>query len=109
MSYRTRELERQVFSYCPETCPDVEAAFADTFTDVKGIVGANNHDELERLLDALLKRVKEVGTEKLREALRQAVEDKNEAKGERDQANDRISDLEDDIRGLERELAEHQS
>lgn len=95
--------------YCQETCPDVERAFSDAWTEISECAAVTH--EAEAVFYRLLAKVKEVGTEKLREALCEAVHDKDEAEGERDDLQRRVSDLEsevDDLRDqvetLEREL-----
>jgi predicted nuclease with TOPRIM domain len=107
-----RELEREVFGYCAETCPQVEGAFADVWDDLKPLIAPTLQDEAERMFDGLLDKVKEVGTEKLREALRRAVDDKRDVERERDdlqkQVNDlkqQVDDLQHDVGTLEHELA----
>lgn len=109
----SKYVDREVFSYCAETCPAIDAAFADTLGDLRGIVGSDNHDALERWMDALLHTVKNDGTEKLRDALREAVSDKQAAEQEREQLERQVKDLEtkvdyleDEVAGLNKELSE---
>lgn len=93
-------LEREVFGYCGETCPEVGDAFSSAQRDLQNIVSSNNHYELESILDRLMKDVKVVGTEKLRDALREAVSDKNDVEAERDELQQRVNDLESEIESL---------
>lgn len=101
----SKYIDREVFRYCAETCPAIDAAFADTLSDMRGIVGSDNHDALERWIDALLHSVKNEGTEKLRDALRAAVTDKQAVEQEREQLERQVKDLETKVDYLEDEVA----
>lgn len=83
--------------YCPETCPDVDRAFSDAETGIRG------------LLDELCTQIKLIGTEKLRDALCQAISDKNDAEEERDSLKDRVRELEAEVEYLERQLSSREA
>lgn len=107
----SREIDREVFSYCSETCPAVNDAFSETLSSLQGIVGPDNHKELEDLIDSLCDEVKKVGTEKLRDAMRACVSDKQDverdlrdAQREIANLNSRVDDLENVVNQLEKEL-----
>jgi hypothetical protein len=91
--------------YCRETCPDVDSAFADAWSDLRELVAPRCETEAERILDMLCEQVKKVGTEKLREALCSAISDKMDVEGERDDLKMQVSDLESEISGLKDELS----
>ncbi|MNM06959.1 hypothetical protein D3C81_169900 [compost metagenome] len=83
----SRYAEKRSFSYCKETCPDVDSVFSD-----------------------FLEEVKRVGTNKLRDALTEASSDLIDAEAEVEDLkrqlsakDDEISDLLQQIRELEKE------
>ena len=76
--------------YCGETCPDVEAEFEETEQEI--IETFKNY--LNQHMSSLLKQVKAVGTEKLRNALCEAIKDKNDMESELIDAQIRIKELE---------------
>lgn len=102
-------LRREVFGYCPETCPDVEAAFDDMLTDITDAIAPSRLKDVEKIIESTCERVKEVGTIRLRTALEQAVSDKQDIEDDRDQLQrevDRLTarceSLEDEISSMER-------
>lgn len=99
--------------YCAETCPDVDGAFGDAWSDLKELIAPQIVDEAERLFDGLLAKVKAVGTEKLRAALCEAITDKQSVEGDRDDLaqqlaalTSEIDDLRDEVRDLNQQLGE---
>ena len=92
--------------YCPETCPDVDRAFEDVWSDLKELIAPQIVDEAERLFNSLLEDVKSVGTEKLRAALCEAICDKESAEGERDALTREVSSLETEVSSLKDEIAD---
>lgn len=76
--------------YCEETCPDVEAEFEETEQEIIETF----KDYLSQYMSSLLKQVKAVGTEKLRNALCMAIRDKNDLESELIDAQSRIKELE---------------
>lgn len=91
--------------YCRETCPDVDSAFADAWSDLRELVAPRCETDAEGLLNTLCEQVKTVGTEKLRAALCEAISDKMDAEGERDDLKRQVSDLESEISSLKDELS----
>ena len=92
--------------YCPETCPDVDRAFGDAWSDLKELVAPQIVDEAERIFDGLLAKVKSVGTEKLRTALCETITDKESTEGERDDLARQVSALESEVADLKSGLAD---
>lgn len=92
--------------YCRETCPDVDGAFGDAWSDLKEMIAPQIVDEAERLFDGLLAKVKSVGTEKLRSALCDAITDKESVEGERDDLARQVSTLESEVSDLKSEVAD---
>ena len=92
--------------YCPETCPDVDRAFEDVWSDLKELIAPQIVDEAGRIFDDLLAKVKSVGTEKLRAALCEAITDKESAEGERDDFKQQVSALESEVAYLKSEVAD---
>ena len=102
----SRHTEREVFSYCGETCPAVDRAFGDALDALKEFLSADVASDAESVLDNLCKKIKEVGTDRLRDALREAVSDKASAESERDDYKRQTSDLESQVLSLESEIAD---
>ena len=90
--------------YCSETCPDVDSAFSDAWSDIKDMVAPRCETDAERVLDMLCQEVKKVGTEKLRDALCSAISDKMDAEAERDDLQRQVGELEIEVAGLKDEL-----
>jgi len=105
-----RQLMREVFGYCAETCPEVEAAFHEAITDIEPLLDALQAGQVIKVLDRLLERVKDVGTLKLRDALTSAVSDKSRLEDELEDSKAEVSRLESRVDSLENEIAslEHQ-
>ena len=82
--------------YCAETCPDVELAFEEAEQEILEIF----KDYLNQRMSLLLKQVKSVGTEKLRDALCCAIGDKNDLEAELYGLKDQIRELEQLIEDL---------
>ena len=108
-----RNVDREAFRYCSETCPEVEGEFSDMQNDLLDMIAPCCHDDARALIGVTLIAVKRVGTEKLRDALREAVSDKQDAESERDglkrevaDLNAKVDDLERQVASLERELSE---
>jgi chromosome segregation ATPase len=97
-------VDRECFRYCSETCPAVDSEFYDMVYELRDIVPSNNHKLLEEMMDVLLAKVKQVGTEKLRDALRMCVSDKQDAEIEAQSANDRCTELESKVDSLTSEI-----
>lgn len=87
--------------YCPYTCPDVDGAIDEAHEDIKELVPARLHSELDGTIDLMTNAIKTHGTEKLREALRDCCNDLDEVKSELDRAQDRIRDLENEVNIME--------
>jgi hypothetical protein len=102
----SKHTEREVFSYCGETCPAVDRAFSDALDALKEFLSADDASDVESVLYNLCKKVKEVGTDKLRDALRDAVSDKISAESERDDYKRQASDLESQVSSLESEIVD---
>jgi polyhydroxyalkanoate synthesis regulator phasin len=108
----SKSLHQEARAYCPETCPDVDRAFSNAWDSLREYINRDDESAARSFMDALCEKVKEVGTEKLRDALCSAISDRIDAERERDEAQDRVRELEsevDDLRSdvssLERELA----
>jgi hypothetical protein len=101
-----RQLEREVFGYCSETCPAVDSAFTDLTQAMEPLVASSCWGDAEDAIQSALKTVKEVGTDRLRDALRSAVSDKRDAEFEVGSANREIADLQSEVAALRNELKE---
>lgn len=105
--------QREAFGYCDETCPAVDAAFADLADDLLPLVASVNQDASQALLDACCEAVKDKATLRLRAALVEACRDKQEVERDRDELatevrslNDTVADLREQVKALESELSE---
>lgn len=96
---------RESLSYCLETCPDVDGAFSEAWSDLRDLVADAVATQAEAILFQLCARVKEVGTDKLRDALCSAVRDKEEVEGERNDLQHRVNELESRIADLQWDAA----
>jgi hypothetical protein len=105
----SRTVDREVFRYCSETCPEVEGAFSDMRNDLLDMIAPCCRDDAEALIDATLNTVKKVGTEKLRDALREAVSDKQAAESERDELKNEVDSIKALVDDLERQVASLES
>lgn len=92
-------------SYCKETCPDVDDAFSEAWTQLEELIAPSLQRQADAVLDNLCSQVKEIGTERLRSALCAAIVDKTEVEGERDDLQRRVSDLESQVDALQDEVA----
>lgn len=108
MSASIHRLSRE---YCEDTCPNVDEAFNAARDRLAELVAPSLASAVGAVLSSLCDKVKEVGTEKLREALCRAISDKVDIEHERDELQERVNELEatvdnlrDDVRTLEASL-----
>ena len=108
-----RQLMREVFGYCGETCPQVEAAFQEAFMEIEPLLEPAQAGQVSKILDRLLERVKDVGTLRLRDALTSADTDKSQLENELEDAKDEVrrleslnDSLENEVASLERQLSQ---
>jgi len=99
-----RYLEREVFGYCPETCPGVEQAFVDAWDKLHVLITPENEAIFNSAMDELCETIKDVGTFKLRDALREAVKDKDQIESELDEVRFDIRRLESEVEDLRTEI-----
>lgn len=99
-------VEREVFRYCSETCPDVDSVFDDLLKDIEDVIATRHFDEVKRRIGQSCEEVKKVGTYKLRDALREAVSDKHDIEADLETANRRILDLESNVYSLQSQLSD---
>lgn len=101
---RNRYIEKSTFGYCRETCPEVEEAVWEAQAELNEMVSDASHASIDALMSRMLAKIKEVGTERLRDALRDAVSDLMDAKGEVADLKAQIDSLVDERNDLLQQL-----
>jgi polyhydroxyalkanoate synthesis regulator phasin len=98
MSSRQRLIEKDSFSRCDETCPDVDRKASIAKDEISSAVIS--------LVDNLVDQIKSIGTGKLRDALTACCEELHEMTNERDTLQERVDELERLVEDLKTELNE---
>ena len=106
MGRNHRTAAREADSLCKPTCPDVDESFALLASTLRDLVPPLLVDDAETAIAVCCAKVKERGTERLRDALVDACAGKQEAEELHDDAAREVAALRDEIAGLRAELAD---
>ena len=106
MGRNHRTAAREADGFCKPTCPDVDESFALLVSTLRDLVPTLLVDDAETAIAVCCAKVKERGTEKLRDALVDACGEKQEAEEERDDARKEVDALRDEVASLRAELAD---